>query len=186
MKGTCLLSFSGGLDSVAAIGVLKTWGYDITLGHITWLIQGTRFGEEQTKAAHRLAGELSLPIIILARMMFPEYSYAKYSWVPACISTILHHAGDPCEYPADSVRRYDAVAFGTDFLDTGLSDNSVRMGWLKAMQDYTYDGEVLFPLDGMTRPERKAIVPPALLEMTVSCYLGQDGEPCGTCWKCLE
>lgn len=183
---TCLLSFSGGLDSVAAAIVLKEQGYDVTLGHVVWLIQGTNFGEVQTQAAHTIAGELNLPIQILARMMFPVTSFAKYSWVPVCISTIMHHAGDPCEYPAHAVQRYDSVAFGTDFLEVPEHDNRIRRWWLTAMQHYAYDGEVRYPLEGLERAERAALVPAYIREMTVACYLGKSAEePCGVCYKCL-
>lgn len=183
---TCLLSFSGGLDSLAAAIKLKEDGYDVTLGHITWLIQGTNFGEEQTKAAHRQAEALDLNILILARMMFPEYSWAKFSWVPVCISTVLHHAGDPCEYPAKTLLRWDAVAFGTDFRPDPEYDNSIRHLWLTAMRSYIYKGEVLYPLDGLSRRERAAMVPQHLLDMTVCCYLGVSAEePCGKCYKCV-
>lgn len=182
---TCLLSFSGGLDSLAAAIVLKEQGYDVTLGHIVWLIQGTNYGEEQTKAAHRLAGELGMPIEILARMMFPKTSYAKFSWVPVCISTIMHHAGDPCAYPAVNVQRYDSVAFGTDFLDIEKYDNHIRRWWLAGMQDYVYDGEVLYPLEGLERSDRAALVSKRLRDMTVCCFLGPSAEePCGVCYKC--
>lgn len=165
--------------------MLKEEGHDVTLGHIVWLIQGTNFGEEQTKAAHRLAGELNLPIEILARMMFPKTSYAKYSWVPVCISTIMHHAGDPCVYPAAMVQRYDSVAFGTDFKDAAKYDNHIRRTWMAAMLQYAYDGEVLYPLHGLERSERAALIPKHMLDMTVCCYLGPSAEePCGVCYKC--
>ncbi len=182
---TCLLSFSGGLDSLAAAIKLKEQGHDVTLGHIAWLIQGTNFGEEQTKAAHHLAVELDMPIEILARMMFPKTSHAKYSWVPVSISTIMHHAGDPCEYPALSVRRYDSVAFGTDFKAEVKDDTHIKRQWLAGMQGYAYDGEVLFPLDGLSRAERAALCSQRMLDMTVCCYLGTSAEePCGVCYKC--
>lgn len=182
---TTLLSFSGGLDSLAAAIVLKERGYDVTLGHIAWLIQGTNFGQKQTLAANRLAGELNMPLEVLARMLFPETSFAKFSWVPVSISTIMHHAGDPCEYPAPPALRYDSVAFGTDFKDIEKYDNSIRRWWLKGMQNYAYDGEVLFPLDGLERSERAALVPKHLRDMTVCCYLGPSAEePCGVCYKC--
>ncbi len=181
-----LLGFSGGLDSLAAAIKLKQDGHDVTLGHITWLIQGTDFGEEQTKAAHRLAEELDIPILILARMMFPKYSYAKYAWVPIAIATLLHHAGDPCEYPAKSVERYEAVAFGTDFKHDPDYDNSIRWLWLAAMRMYIYRGKVVYPLEGMSRAERAELVPQRLRDMTVCCYLGKSAaEPCGTCYKCV-
>jgi 7-cyano-7-deazaguanine synthase in queuosine biosynthesis len=183
---TCLLSFSGGLDSLAAAIVLKDQGYDVTLGHIEWLIERTNFGEAQTDAALLLAGELGLPIEILATMQFPDISYAKYSWVPVCISTIMHHAGDPCVYPADKVRRFDSVAFGTDFLEVPEHDNRIRRWWLTAMQHYAYDGEVLYPLEGLERAERVALIPDRLRDMAVFCYLGPSAEePCGVCFKCL-
>ncbi len=183
---TCLLSFSGGLDSLAAAIVLKEDGYDVTLGHINWDIDGTNFGQQQTLAAHRQAGELGMPLIVLADMWFPEWSFAKYSWVPVCISTIMHHAGDPCEYPANSVQRYDSVAFGTDFLDVPEHDNTIRRWWLRAMQDYIYDGEVVYPLEGLERGERRALIPQHLQDMMVCCYLGASAaEPCGTCYKCV-
>jgi len=183
---TCLLSFSGGLDSLAAAIVLKEQGYDVRLGHVVWLIQGTNFGEAQTQAAHTLAGELNLPIEILARMMFPVTSFAKYSWVPVCISTIMHHAGDPCVYPADKAHRYDSVAFGTDFLEVPEHDNRIRRWWLTAMQQYAYAGEVLYPLEGLERAERAELVPAYMREMTVACYLGPSAEePCGVCYKCI-
>lgn len=183
---TCLLSFSGGLDSLACAIVLKEQGYDVTLGHIEWLIDGTNFGEAQTKAAHILARELGMPLEVLATMRFPETSYARYSWVPVCISTIMHHAGDPCVYPAPIVRRYDSVAFGTDFKRSAKYDNHMRQWWLAGMRDYAYDGEVLYPLDGMERSERSALVPQRQYDMTVCCYLGPSAEePCGVCWKCV-
>jgi hypothetical protein len=184
---SCLLGFSGGLDSLAAAIVLKDAGYDVTLGHVAWLIQGTDFGEEQTKAANVQAEVLDLPLLILARMMFPEYSAAKYSWVPVTISTILHHAGDPLEYPAPSVLRYDSVAFGTDFLEVPEHDNHIRRWWLTAMRRYTYKGEVLYPLEGLERADRRRIVPEHLQATTVCCYLGKSAaEPCGVCYKCTE
>ena len=187
MSKSCLLSFSGGLDSLAAAIKLKDEGYEVTLGHITWLIQGTDFGQEQTKAAHALAEELDLPVLILGRMLFPEYSYAKFAWVPMCIATIMHHAGDPCEYPSKNAMRYDAVAFGTDFRPDPEYDNSIRYLWLMAMRAYIYGGEVLYPLDGMRDKERAALVPKRLRDMTVCCYLGRSAaEPCGKCWKCLR
>ena len=183
---TCLLSFSGGLDSLACAIVLKERGYDVTLGHIEWLIEGHDFGLEQTCAAKGLARELGMPLETLAKMWFPVNSYAKYSWVPVCISTIMHHAGDPCEYPALPVRRYDSVAFGTDFKPGADYDNSIRGLWLKAMQGYAYDGQVLYPLEGMSRRERAALVPQRQYDMTVCCYLGLSAaEPCGVCWKCV-
>ncbi len=183
---TCLLSFSGGLDSLAAAIKLHEDGYDVTLGHIAWFIGGTDFGEAQTQAAHLLAHELGMPLHILATMSFPETSFAKYSWVPVCISTIMHHAGDPCEYPAPMVRRYDSVAFGTDFKDDPKWDNHVRQWWLAGMHDYAYNGPVLFPLEGMERSERAALVPDRQYNMTVCCYLGKSAaEPCGVCWKCV-
>ena len=181
-----LLSFSGGLDSLAAAIKLKEDGYDVTLGHINWDIDGTNFGQQQTLAAHRLARELGMPLIVLADMWFPESSFAKYSWVPVCISTIMHHAGDPCEYPAKTVQRYDAVAFGTDFKHDPEYDNSIRYLWLASMRAYIYRGEVLYPLDGMSRRERAALVPKRQYDMTVCCYLGKSAEePCGKCWKCI-
>ena len=184
---SCLLSFSGGLDSVAAAVLLKEQGYAVTLGHIRWLIEGTSFGEAQTVAAHSIAKELELPWTELAHMWFPADSFAKYSWVPVCISTIMHHAGDPCVYPAEKVRRFDSVAFGTDFLEVPEHDNRIRRWWLTAMQHYAYDGEILYPLEGMERDERAALIPKRLLDMTVSCYEGPGGvEPCGKCWKCVE
>lgn len=183
---TCLLSFSGGLDSLAAAIKLKEDGYDVTLGHIVWIIEGHDFGEEQSKAAFILARELGMPLEVLAHMRFPEASFAKYSWVPVSISTIMHHAGDPCEYPAPPALRYDSVAFGTDFKDIEKYDNSIRRWWLKGMQNYAYDGEVLFPLDGLSRRERAALVPQRQYDMTVCCYLGVSAaEPCGVCWKCV-
>ena len=127
-----------------------------------------------------------MPIQVLATMRFPADSYAKYSWVPVCISTIMHHAGDPCEYPAPKVRRYDAVAFGTDFKDTVRDDSRIRRWWLTGMQQYAYDGEVVYPLDGLSRVQRAALVPQRQYEMTVCCYLGPSAaEPCGVCWKCV-
>lgn len=183
---TCLLSFSGGLDSLAAAIVLRENGYDVTLGHINWIIGGTNFGQKQTLAAHRLARELNMPLEVLAEMWFPETSFAKYSWVPVCISTIMHHAGDPCEYPAPPAQRYDSVAFGTDFKDIEKYDNSIRRWWLKGMQNYAYDGEVLFPLEGLERSQRAGLVPQRQYDMTVCCYLGRSAEePCGVCWKCV-
>ncbi len=183
---TCLLSFSGGLDSLAAAIVLKERGYDVTLGHIAWFIQGTNFGQQQTRAANLLAGELNMPLELLARMLFPETSFAKYSWVPVSISTIMHHAGDPCEYPARSVQRYDSVAFGTDFKDFVKDETHVKRQWLAGMQGYAYDGEVLYPLDGLDRSERAALVPKHMRDMTVCCYLGPSAEePCGVCYKCI-
>jgi 7-cyano-7-deazaguanine synthase in queuosine biosynthesis len=186
---TCLLSFSGGLDSLACAIKLKEDGYDVTLGHISWLINGTNFGEAQTVAAYNLAEELGMPLEVLAYMGFPETSFAKYSWVPVCISTIMHHAGDPCEYPAPMVRRYDSVAFGTDFKPDAKYDNHIRRTWLAAMKGYAYDGMVLFPLEGMERSERAALIPKRQYDMTVCCYLGSADEegrykPCGVCWKC--
>lgn len=183
---SCLLGFSGGLDSVAAAIKLRDDGYDVTLGHIEWIIDGTDFGEAQTIAAVRLAAELGMPLHILAEMRFPESSAAKYSWVPVAISTIVHHAGDPLEYPAPSVLRYDSVAFGTDFLEVPEQDNHIRRWWLTAMCRYTYKGEVLFPLEHLTtRAKRAALVPQRLLDMTVCCYLGESAaKPCGKCWKC--
>lgn len=186
MPPSCLLSFSGGLDSLACAIVLKERGHDVTLGHIEWLIEGTNFGEAQTKAAHRLARELGMPLVVLATMRFPAKSYAKYSWVPVCISTIMHHAGDPCVYPTAKVRRYASVAFGTDFQDSEKNDNYIRGQWLAAMRGYAYDGEVLFPLEGLERSERAALVPSRQYDMTVCCYLGPSAEePCGVCWKCI-
>lgn len=183
---TCLLSFSGGLDSLAAAIVLKEQGYDITLGHIQWLIDGTNFGEAQTAAALSLAHELGMPFETLACMWFPVTSYAKYSWVPVCISTIMHHAGDPCVYPAPTVQRYDSVAFGTDFKAEVKDSTHIKRQWLSAMQGYAYDGEVLFPLDGLDRRERAALIPKPLVDMTVCCYLGPSAEePCGRCYKCI-
>ena len=177
---TTLLSFSGGLDSLASAIVLKEQGHDVTLGHIIWLIQGTNFGEAQTGAAKRLARELGLPLELLATMSFPEWSYAKYSWVPVCISTIMHHAGDPCVYPAPIVRRYDSVAFGFS-----AKNFPIKGHWLAGMHDYAYDGEVLFPVDELPRNERAALVPEHMRDMTVCCYLGPSAEePCGVCWKC--
>lgn len=178
---TCLLSFSGGLDSLASAIVLKQQGYDITLGHISWLIYGTNFGEAQTVAAYNLAEELSLPLEVLAYMGFPETSFAKYSWVPVCISTMMHHAGDPCVYPAPNVQRYDSVAFGFS-----VKDFPIKQQWLAGMRDYAYGGEVLFPVEGMERSERAALASKRMQDMTVCCYLGPSAEePCGVCWKCI-
>ena len=176
-----LLSFSGGLDSLAAAIVLKKQGYDVTLGHINWLINGTNFGEAQTVAAYNLAEELGMPLEVLAYMGFPETSFAKYSWVPVCISTIMHHAGDPCVYPARNVRRYDSVAFGL----TMESTDHIKQNWVAAIRDYVYDGEVLFPIGDLLHNDRVTIVPQRLRDMTVCCYLGPSAEePCGVCWKC--
>ena len=182
---TCLLSFSGGLDSLASAIVLKQRGYDVTLGHIAWLIGGTNFGEKQTEAAVNLSHELGMPILVLATMHFPEKSYAKYSWVPVSISTIMHHAGDPCVYPAPKVQRYDNVAFGFSVMDRGEYEFHIKRQWLAGMHEYAYDGEVLFPVNELTRSERVALVPKRLENMTVCCYLGLSAaEPCGVCWKC--
>ena len=182
---TCLLSFSGGLDSLACAIVLKKEGYDVTLGHIAWFIQGTNFGQKQTLAAYSLGVELNLPLEVLARMLFPETSYAKFSWLPACISTVMHHAGDPCEYPAPKVRRYDSVAFGFSHAESA-GGNHIKRNWVAGMHDYAYDGPVLFPLDGLNRKERAAMVPKRLRDMTVCCYLGPSAEePCGVCYKCI-
>jgi hypothetical protein len=84
------------------------------------------------------------------------------------------------------VRRYDSVAFGTDFKYNPEHDNSIRRGWLTAMREYAYDGEVLFPLEGMGRRERAALIPQRQYDMTVCCFLGVSAEePCGVCWKCV-
>lgn len=177
---TCLLSFSGGLDSLASAIVLKQRGYHVTLGHIVWIIEGTNFGEAQTVAAYKLARKLDMPLEVLAHMRFPEASFAKYSWVPVCISTIMHHAGDPCEYPAPKARRYDSVAFGFS-----IKNFEIKRHWMAGMQGYAYDGEVLYPVDGMERSERAALAPKYMQAMTVCCYLGPSAEePCGVCWKC--
>ncbi len=163
--------------------VLKQQGYDVTLGHVEWFIQGTNFGEAQTEAARLLAGELDMPFEVLACMVFPKTSFAKYSWVPVCISTIMHHAGDPCVYPAPLVRRYASVAFG---FDPVTGDNRIKRWWIEGMHEYAYDGPVLFPLDGLDRSERAALIPKHLLALTVCCYLGPSAEePCGVCWKCV-
>ena len=177
---TCLLSFSGGLDSLAAAIVLKRH-HDVTLGHIAWTIGGTNFGQAQTKAASLLAHELGLPLEILAYMRFPATSYAKYSWLPVCISTIMHHAGDACVYPAPSVQRYDSVAFGISIVRA----SSIQLQWLAGMREYAYGGEVLFPVDRLMRSERAALIPKYLQDMTVCCFLGPSAEePCGVCSKC--
>ena len=183
--GTCLLSFSGGLDSLASAIVLKQRDYKVTLGHIVWTIGGTNFGEAQTEAAILLAHELALPLDVLAYMRFPEKSYAKYSWVPVCISTIMHHAGDPCEYPASNVQRYDNVAFGFSVMDHREYNFHIKRQWLAGMSEYAYGGKVLFPVDELDRSERAALVPEHMRDMTVCCYLGPSAEePCGVCWKC--
>lgn len=105
--------------------------------------------------------------------------------MPVAISTIMHHAGDPCVYPAEKALRYDSVAFGTDFLDVPEHDNHIRRWWLTAMQHYAYAGEVLYPLEGLERPERRKLVPEYMQDWTVCCYLGRSAaEPCGVCWKC--
>lgn len=157
----------------------------MTLGHINWLIGGTNFGQKQTIAAHRLARELGLPLILLAEMRFARDSYAKYSWVPVCISTVMHHAGDACVYPAPKVQRYDSVAFGFSVTDYGEHVFPIKRRWLAGMQDYIYGGEVLYPVDKLERSERAAMVPKRLRDMTVCCYLGPSAEePCGVCWKC--
>ena len=98
----------------------------------------------------------------------------------------MHHAGDPCVYPAKNKMRYDCVAFGTDFRPDPEYDNSIRYLWLQSMRAYIYQGQVLYPLDGMSRRERAALVPRRQYERTVCCYLGKSArEPCGTCWKCI-
>ena len=102
-----------------------------------------------------------------------------------CISTIMHHAGDPCEYPAPNVRRFDAVAFGFEVTDIEKYICSIKADWLESMR-HTYDGPVHLPIDGMHRSEVVARVPEFLRELTVSCYWGRSAEePCGRCWKCL-
>jgi len=190
MNPTCLLSFSGGLDSVAAALILRRADWDVTLGHVEWLIEGTAFGVNQTKAARALAVELDMPFKVLAKMWFPIDSYAKYSWVPVCISTIMHHAGDACVYPGPKVLRYDAVAFGFDGVEyegnkLGLE---AKRGWMQGMRDYAYSGRVLFPCNAKSRWDGDYhMVPEKLWNMAVSCYQGVLGDgACPGCPKCTE
>jgi 7-cyano-7-deazaguanine synthase in queuosine biosynthesis len=185
---TTLLSFSGGLDSLAAAILLKGQGFTVDLGHIEWLIEGTDFGERQTRAAHRLAAELDLPIETLAKVWIPRDSYAKFSWVPVCIATIMHHAGDACVYPAPSVQRYDNVAFGFDTIDFDDQDVSSKNKWLDGMR-YAYKGPVLTPVEDLwaVPGNIRTVIPQHLWDLTVSCYQGSSaGEPCGTCFKCMR
>ena len=187
-RKTCLLSFSGGLDSLAAACKLRDDGYDVTLGHLVWILEGSDFGEAQSGAAYRLAAELGMDIETLAHVRMPAASFAKYAWVPIAIATIMHHAGDPCVYPAENEMRFDSVAFGTDLKHDPECDNSIRWMWVAAMRLYIYGGEVLYPLDGInTRSERAALVPDHLQGVWVSCSEGERGlVPCGKCWKCLS
>lgn len=187
---TCLLSFSGGLDSLAAALILREHDWDVTLGHVKWLIEGTSFGENQTKAAHKLAAELEMPMEVLATMTFPATSYAKYSWVPVCISTIMHHAGDACVYPGPAALRYDAVAFGFDGVEyegnkTGLL---AKRAWMQGMKEYAYQGRVLFPCNAKSRWDGDySMIPEKLWGMAVSCYEGVVGDgACPGCPKCLK
>lgn len=185
---TTLLSFSGGLDSLASALLLQQTGYTVTLGHVEWIIEGTNWGQAQTQAAKDLAVELDLPFEILAKCWFPETSFAKYSWVPVCISTIMHHAGDPCVYPADQKLRYDSVAFGFDAIPFDDRDFGVKRKWIAGMQEYMYAGEVFFPTNGLYRHKGHydRLIPKELWDMAVSCYLGPDGTiPCGDCPKCV-
>ncbi len=184
---TTLLSFSGGLDSLAAAILLQQTGYTVTLGHIEWIIEGTNWGQQQSLAAQALARELDLPFEVLAKAWLPKTSFAKYAWVPFCISTIIHHAGDPCKYPEWPLLRYDSVAFGFDAEDFKKREFGVTRSWLKGMTDYCYDGAVLFPTNGMERKTGiyDTLIPQKLWDMTVSCYQGTSAEqPCGVCDKC--
>ena len=189
MKPTCLLSFSGGLDSLAAALQLESAGFDVTLGHIEWLIQGTSFGEEQTAAAKELAHELDMPLLTLASMWFPADSYAKYSWVPVCISTMMHHAGDGCVYPGPMQQRYDRVAFGFDAVPYGGDHFVTKRHWLAGMREYAYRGDLLFPNNGKSRwaGDYDSIIPMHLRALAASCYegVGLDGV-CPGCPKCED
>ena len=187
-RTTCLLSFSGGLDSVAAAIQLERDGYDVTLGHIEWYIAGTDFGQNQTQAAQDIAKELDMPLEILAHMWFPEASYAKYSWVPVCISTIMHHAGDCCEYPGPPACRFDSVGFGFDGIPYEGDNCEFKQQWIQGMRGYAYQGDILFPNQGKSRwaGHYDDIIPKHLWDMTVSCYQGVTYGDCPGCPKCIK
>ena len=100
----------------------------------------------------------------------------------------MHHAGDPCVYPAYKQDRFDNVAFGYDAIDFDDEDFTVKRLWMDGMKAYAFGGQLLFPTNGMFRHkgDYDSLIPPYLWDMAVSCYLGPNGTtPCGKCPKCI-
>jgi hypothetical protein len=173
------------MDSTASAIRLQRAGWDVTLGHVEWLIEGHDFGWRQTHAARTIANRLDMPMVTIAEVNIPLESYAKYAWMPVCIALVTHHAGDPCEYPAPKEQRYDAISFGTHLLNRGKFNHDVKRAWVQAMRDYAFSGPVLMPVEGWSRKKTTEYVPEDIRNLTVCCYQGPSvDEPCGKCYKC--
>lgn len=182
MKKTCLLAFSGGLDSTTSAIRLMEDGHLVTLGFVDWDITGSKLGELQRNAAKRVADKLGLELMYLASVVFPHGGKgAKWSWVQAIAAMILWEAAYP-------IMKYDAVAFG-------IHADGGEGTWQKPQYtgqaiNYTakavnYTGDILYPVNGVGRQEMWEALPSDLRKIVWCCNIPTgDGNPCGSCYKC--
>lgn len=193
---TCLVSYSGGVDSTAVAWELMKRGYIVELGYLRWDIAGSPFGAKQHEAATKVAAALDLTLIELGHVTVPKWNPCRFSWVQCAIAMTFWQAAYP-------VKNYDAVAFGFHeataegyvyvgegaYVAGGYGDTfqaDMFPHFIPASSHAVrYDGEILYPLAGKTRAECWDLLPDELKPLVWGCNVPKpDGSRCGRCFKC--
>lgn len=187
MKETCIIPFSGGVESTATL----LWALE--KGEVPYVFHLVTNGywESQLKSTKKIAEELGIKVNYI--MVDWKDVYSDYD------STIKHYGQEPPNnlywlHWTQIIQTYNPfikkVFIGFNGGLKKLGDNSSDYKpeqyhkTVKLLEELS-GAEYKTPLEHLTKLQQWNMIPKKIQDMTVSCISPKD-YPCGKCFKCVE